>query len=63
MSSDEEAALGIAPPDEDSNLISVAHNAFILLQVGKVLEEKAGSGFHALVLDLPEADLVDDSGG
>ncbi|KAB8302191.1 hypothetical protein EYC80_005636 [Monilinia laxa] len=29
----------------------------------EVLEEKAGHGFHALVFELPEADLVDDGGG
>lgn len=63
MLCDEKAALRIAAPHEDADLVGIAHAAVVLGHGSEVLEQEARGGLHALVLDLPEADLVDDCRG
>jgi len=62
MLGDEKAPLRIAPPHQHANLIGIPHAALILGHAREVLEQEARRGLHALVLDLPQADLVDDGG-
>ncbi|RAL63352.1 hypothetical protein DID88_003776 [Monilinia fructigena] len=60
---DEKHPLGIIFPNQDAHLLGILGTAFVLLLALEILEEKAGHGFHALVFELPEADLVDDGRG
>lgn len=53
----------VVAPHQDANLVGEAPRVVVLLGVIKVAKEEAAGRLHALVLELPEADLVDDGGG
>ncbi|KAG7148191.1 hypothetical protein HYQ46_002944 [Verticillium longisporum] len=58
----EEHTLPIVPPREHANLVGEPRDIPVLGIVVKVAEEEARGRLHAFVLELPEADLVDDGG-
>lgn len=62
MPSYKKTSLRIAPPDQNTDFISISHDRVILSGGGEVFEQKAGGSFHPLVLYLPKPDLIDDRG-
>lgn len=62
MLRDKEAPFRIAPPHQHANLIRIPDAALILSQRREILEQESCCRLHALVLDLPETDLIDDRG-
>lgn len=59
----EEHALAVVAPGDDADVVGEVADLAVLLVVVEVAEEEAGGGEHALGVELPEADLVDDDGG
>ncbi|KAJ2978354.1 hypothetical protein NUW58_g7523 [Xylaria curta] len=55
--------LAVVAPDDDADVVGEVADLVVLLVVVEVLEEEARGGEHALRVELPEADLVDDDGG
>lgn len=62
MLRDKETPLRITLPHQHANLTRIPNAALILRQRRKVLKQKARRRLHALVLDLPQADLIYDRG-
>lgn len=56
----EEELLGVALPHQHPNLLGIPREALILVSRIELLEEEALVRLHALILELPQPDLVDD---
>lgn len=62
MPGDKKHAAGLILPDQDANLLGVLARSLELGRRHEFLEQEACCRLHALALDLPEPDLVDDGG-
>lgn len=60
MPGDKKHAASLILPDQDADFLSVLARSFELGRRHEFLEQKASRCLHALALDLPEPNLVDD---
>ena len=57
-----EKPLGIVPPNQNAHLLGIRDRSIVLGLAPKLLEQEARRGLHALALNLPQTDLIDDRG-